>query len=134
MNRVGKYFTWEELTASHVKSDNSPGVIQTINLARLVKELLDPLREKLCEAIQINSAYRSAAVNKAVGGATHPISQHTKGEAADIVCSDNAKMFRLIREHFVFDQLIWEKGDQHQPKWVHVSYKKEGNRGMVINN
>lgn len=133
MNKIGKYFTLKELTVSRVKMDNRPGRIQAVNLERLVRELLDPLQEMLGEAIVINSGYRSPAVNRAVGGAANPISQHTKGEAVDIVCSDNAKLFRLIRDHFVFDQLIWEKGDHHQPEWVHVSYKKEGNRGVVIN-
>jgi zinc D-Ala-D-Ala carboxypeptidase len=132
MNRIGKYFTLEELTVSHVKLKNVPGINELSNLTLLVHNLLDPAREMFGEAITINSGYRSPAVNKAVGGAQKPISQHTKGQAADITCSDNAKLFNLICDHFEFDQLIWEKGDERQPDWIHVSYKSSGNRGEII--
>ena len=131
---IGKYFSLAELTVSHVKLDNTPGALALENLYLLVNKLLDPAREHLGEAIKINSAYRSLAVNKAIGGTQNPISQHTKGQAADICCSDNAKLFRLLRDQFDFDQLIWEKGDEEQPDWIHVSYNAKGNRGMVINN
>ena len=132
MNCLWKYFTLEELTVSHVKLKNVPGKNELSNLNVLVHNLLDPAREMLGEAININSGYRSPSVNKAVGGAQNPISQHTKGQAADISCSDNAKLFNLICDHFEFDQLIWEKGDERQPDWIHVSYKAKGNRGAVI--
>jgi zinc D-Ala-D-Ala carboxypeptidase len=132
MNGIGKYFTLEELTVSHVKLKNVPGVNELSNLTLLVQNLLDPAREMLGEAIIVNSGYRSPTVNKAVGGAEKPISQHTKGQAVDIRCSDNAKLFNLICDHLEFDQLIWEKGDERQPDWIHVSYKSSGNRGEVI--
>lgn len=48
----------------------------------LVK-LLQKIRDNFGKAVTINSAYRNAAYNKKVGGATN--SQHTKGTAADIV-------------------------------------------------
>lgn len=84
------------------------------------------------EPIAVNSGYRTLEVNKAIGGAQKPISQHTKGEAADIECFDNAKLFKTIRDHFKFDQLIWEKGNAIQPDWVHVSFKSKGNRNHVL--
>jgi hypothetical protein len=84
------------------------------------------------EPIAVNSGYRTLAVNKTVGGALKPISQHTKGEAADIKCLDNAMLFQAIRDHFQFDQLIWEKGNDRQPDWVHVSLKSKGNRNQIL--
>lgn len=132
MNKLGKYFTLEELTVTHVNLDNTPGKAQTQKLKDLVKNLLDPLREIIDEPIVINSGFRTLAVNKAIGGAQKPISQHTKGEAADIECSDNAKLFQVIRVHFQFDQLIWEKGNDKQPNWVHVSFKRIGNRNQIL--
>jgi len=101
-------------------------------LSTLVKNLLNPLRETIGEPIKITSGYRSLAVNRAVGGAMKPISQHTKGEAADMKCLDNARLFHAIRDYFDFDQLIWEKGNDLQPEWVHVSYKVNGNRNHVL--
>lgn len=58
-------------------------------------------------------------MNKAIGGAKN--SQHTLGEAADIVASngDNKRLYDLVMElGLPFDQLIDEYGYQ----WVHVSY------------
>ncbi len=55
-----------------------------------------------------------------------------KGEAADLDSNDNSKLFNLIRKNYVFDQLIWEFGDDNQPAWVHVSYKTTGNRNEVL--
>jgi hypothetical protein len=82
--------------------------------------------------ITVNSGISTLAVNKADGGAQKPISQHTKGEAANSECFDNAKMFQVIREYFQFDQLIWEKGNDRQPDWVHVCFKSKGNRNQIL--
>lgn len=128
--KLGKYFTLEELTVTNSGFLNIPGVLEKIALAELVKNVLDPAREELGFPIKVNSGYRSSAVNKAVGGAA--TSQHVKGQAADLDCADNAKLFNIIRDNFVFDQLIWEAGDDNQPAWVHVSYRTQGNRCEVL--
>jgi zinc D-Ala-D-Ala carboxypeptidase len=132
MSRIGKYFTLEELTVTHENLYNTPGINVRRNMSILVKNFLDPVRETIGEPIKITSGYRSLAVNRAVGGAMKPISQHTKGEAADMESSDNARLFYTIRDHFDFDQLIWEKGNDVQPEWVHLSYKVNGNRNQVL--
>ena len=132
MSKLGKYFSLEELTVTHENLENNPGPTELLKLKELVKNILDPLREMINEPIAVNSGFRTLAVNKAIGGALKPISQHTKGEAADIECFDNANMFQVIREHFQFDQLIWEKGNDRQPDWVHVSFKSEGNRNQIL--
>ena len=132
MRKLGKYFSLEELTVTHENLDNTPGPIHIQKLKELVKNILDPLREMINEPIAVNSGYRTVAVNKAVGGAQKPISQHTKGEAADIECFDNAKLFQTIRDHFQFDQLIWEKGNDRQPDWIHISFKSKRNRNQVL--
>jgi hypothetical protein len=48
------------------------------------------------------------------------------GEAMDLDCdkygvSDNKTLFHLIKDNFIFDQLIWEFGDRDHPEWVHIS-------------
>ena len=117
-------------TSSHLSNTPTQGEINSLGL--LVREVLQPVRDMIKIPIKINSGFRSIAVNKEKGGADKPISQHTKGEAADLDCSDNAKLFHLIRDNFVFDQLIWEGGDDKQPAWVHVSYKTQGNRSELL--
>ncbi len=132
MNQLGKYFSLEELTVTHENLDNTPDTIAIQKLKVLVQNLLDPVREMYGFPICVNSGFRTLTVNKAIGGATKPISQHTKGEAADLDCADNARLFYLIRDHFDFDQLIWEEGNNLQPDWVHVSYKARGNRKQQL--
>lgn len=130
--KIGKFFTLEELTVTGVKLPNKPNLMQQQALSELVAHVLDPLRAIYGSPIHITSAFRSEAVNKAIGGAS--TSQHCKGEAADIDCgSSNALIFRLIRDNFRFDQLIWERGDLQNPSWVHVSFRADGeNRNQIL--
>ena len=86
-------------------------MLQIQKLKELAKNTLDTLREMINEPIAVNSGFRTIEVNIAIGGALKPISQDTKGEAVDIECFDNAKLFQTIRDYFQFDQLIWEKGN-----------------------
>lgn len=125
-----KYFTVNELTKTSTGISNIPNAKQVANLIYLVENLLDKAREGLGMPITVTSGYRSEAVNRRVGGVA--TSQHTKGEAVDLVCGDNAKLFNILKK-MNFDQLIWEKGNNIQPAWVHVSLKRIGiNRKQVI--
>ena len=88
------------------------------NVKALVSEVLDPVREKLGMPIVVNSGYRCEKHNKDVGGVKN--SQHLKGEAADVTCSDLKRLKALIIENGQFDQLIT------YPTFLHVSYKRTG--------
>lgn len=88
------------------------------NIEALVCEVLDPAREKLGMPIIVNSGYRCAKHNREVGGVAN--SQHMRGEAADIRCSDNQKLRQIIIDSGRFDQLIT------YPTFIHVSWKKSG--------
>jgi hypothetical protein len=93
------------------------------------------MREHFGVPIAITSGYRSPALNDLIGGSSS--SQHSKGEAIDVDAdvfggTTNADIFNYLREHTDFDQLIWEFGTNENPAWVHVSYKKENNRGEVL--
>jgi hypothetical protein len=88
--------------------------------------------------LKISSGYRSAQLNKAVGGVSN--SQHMKGEAADINIEGDLgygkRIFTWIKNHCQYDQLIWEH-DKKGTYWVHVSYVFPDfgkNRKQVINN
>lgn len=122
-----KYFTLGELcrstTADKRGIKNLCTKQQAENLQALVENVLDPLRELYGKPITVNSGFRSAELNKAVGGV--PTSQHTRGEAADITGGnpeENRKLIALIREHLDYDQCI----DEKNCAWVHVSYKRLG--------
>ena len=88
------------------------------NVKALVREVLDPVRERLGMPIVVNSGYRCEKHNKDVGGVRN--SQHIRGEAADIHCQDNERLKQLIIENGKFDQLIT------YPTFLHVSYKRTG--------
>jgi len=123
-----KYFTINELThTSH--GANVPNAEQTANLTILVDRVLDPARIELNAPIKVTSGFRSLEVNKAVNGAKN--SQHCTGQAADLVCFDNKKLFRIIQD-MEFDQLIYEFGTDEQPGWVHVSFSNVINRNQVL--
>ena len=63
--------------------DNSPGETELAALKRLAVDVLEPLRECLGAPIIVTSGFRNPAVNRLVGGVA--ASQHTKGEAADVI-------------------------------------------------
>lgn len=107
--------------------DNTPTPEAMTNLAALVDAVLDPLREKYGRPIHVSSGYRCPRLNKAVGGSA--TSQHVKGEAADIYVArpnEMAELFSLIYYLLPFDQLIWERGADEAPAWIHVSYRRGG--------
>ena len=128
-----KHFTILELSKSRrakgMGIDNTPTPEAAANLTALVEAVLDPLRERYGYPINVSSGYRCYRLNKAVGGSA--TSDHMKGRAADIYCNnpkDNAVIFSLLYWLFPYDQLIWEKGNDDYPAWVHVSYREGNNR------
>ena len=129
-----KYFTIKELcksdTAESLKIDNTPSGEIKENLEALTIHVLDPLRESYGKPIRVNSGYRSPELNTALKGAAG--SQHIKGEAADITAGsreENKKLFQLIIQNGVYDQLI----DEKDYSWIHVSHKKNlKNRKQVL--
>lgn len=128
--QLSKNFTLAELTVTQVSAENEPSLVQIEALRKLAENVLQPLRDAYGKPIRVNSGFRSLAVNKKVGGSA--TSAHCKGEAADLSCADNAAIFHIIREQLPFDQLIWEAGNDHQPAWVHVSYREGNNRHQVL--
>lgn len=66
--------------------DGSDSILISTDLVNL----LQTIRSHFGKPITINSAYRNAAYNKKIGGASN--SQHTKGTAADIVVSGIAPL------------------------------------------
>ena len=88
------------------------------NIEALVENVLDPAREKLGAPIVVNSGFRCQKHNLAVGGVTN--SQHMKGEAADIRCTDICRLKQIIIDNGRYDQLI------DYGTFLHVSWKRNG--------
>ena len=123
-------------TAIRKGIDNHPDHDALMNLIDIANDVFQPLRDHFNVPIGISSGYRSKELNRAIGGSLK--SQHTKGEALDIDADiygqiTNKQVFEYIKDNLEFDQLIWEFGDDYEPAWVHVSYKKHGrNRRDIL--
>ena len=112
----------------------------------MCRDILEPLREEIsCRyghrdvsgwpeyiPLIVNSSYRSAAVNKSVGGV--PTSQHLSGQAADIHCSLDTKYLYLTIAGMVskgllnVGQCIWYR----KSKFVHVSLPTKIHKNQFI--
>lgn len=115
-----KNFTLAELTKTNTGLPNALPKHLEGNLRALAENVLQPARDNLGE-IKVTSAYRSPAVNKAVGGSK--TSQHVQAQAADLkYAGGNDVLFNWIADNLDYDQLIWEFGTADAPAWVHVSY------------
>lgn len=138
--KLSAHFTLEEMTRSEAAQkrglDNTPPPEAQENLKALCEKVLEPLRVAIGKPFKINSGFRGAAINAAVGGSN--TSQHSKGEAADVECPgfDNRKLAeKIIEMKLPFDQLILENYKPSDPSsgWVHVSHKRTGKqRGEVL--
>jgi hypothetical protein len=141
MEKLSAHISWKEATHSNTAIrkgiDNTPSPDQVGNMIELAQNIFEPLREWVGQPIRINSFFRSAELNAALGSAS-TTSQHLCNNGAAIDLDDdycdktNAEMFHYIKDNLDFDQLIWEFGTINNPDWVHVSYKAEGNRKQIL--
>ena len=86
--KLSENFTLQELSKTSTGLENTPNKKQTDSLRQLAINVLQPARDAL-GPIKVTSAYRSQAVNAKVGGVS--TSQHTKGEAADLMMRGGQK-------------------------------------------
>lgn len=135
MTQLSPHFTLAEMTRTSVKADNTPPPEVVENLRALCVNVLEPLRVAMGKPMRVNSGFRSAAVNKAVGGSN--TSQHSTGEAADIEFDgfDNKALAeKIVAMKLPFDQLILEGHKEGDPNsgWVHVSHKRSGKQRKQV--
>lgn len=118
MTQLTPHFSLEELTRTdHRQFDNTPNEAEKANLQRLA-EFLEQVKSALGgKPIMVNSAFRSKAVNDAVG--SKDTSQHRLGCAADIRVpgmTPDAVVRAVIAANLPFDQIIREFD-----AWTHIS-------------
>lgn len=116
------HFSLAELTVTDTGFDNTPDAQEVEELTTLA-EFLEKIRSRALDnkPIHVNSAFRSEAVNEAVGGV--PDSAHRLCFAADITCDSFGSVYKVAEAiseaqqnvEIAFDQLIYED------TWVHVS-------------
>ena len=151
--KLSKNFTLNEFTHSQMAIEqgilNEPDAEQREAIQQLVDHLLQPLRERVGEAIAITSGFRNQEVplrervgeaiaitsgfrnqevNRLVGGV--PTSQHTKGEAADCYCASGPEHLLqvLLDSGLPFDQAIVYK----RKRFLHLSYRQGRCRKIML--
>jgi putative chitinase len=112
------HFSLEELTTTdHRQFDNTPNPDELANLNRLAK-FLEQVKTVLGgKPVMINSAFRSAQVNAAVG--SKDTSQHRIGCAADIRVpgmTPDEVVKAVMAAGLGYDQIIREFD-----RWTHIS-------------
>jgi len=125
---VTPHFTLAELThTDHRSLDNTPNAAELANLKRLA-EFLETVKTTLGgKPVMINSAFRSKAVNDAVG--SKDTSQHRLGLACDFRVpgmTPDAVVRTLLKARVRFDQLIRE-----YDAWTHISIS-DNPRGQAL--
>ena len=119
------HFTLKELThTDHRTLDNTPNEAELANIQRLA-EFLEAVKTVLGgKPIMVNSAFRSKAVNDAVG--SKDTSQHRIGCAADIRVpgmTPDQVVRAVIASDLGYDQVIREFD-----RWTHISIPNEAAR------
>lgn len=132
---LSQHFTLKELCVTKSVMPNIPESKEIEALIQLCHGVLEPIRTHFGRPIIINSAFRSADVNRSVGGAHD--SQHLFGEAADIEIPGipNVDIWRWITEEFKnYDQCIAEylRRDDPAAGWIHVSFRIDRLRQSAI--
>ena len=136
--RLTPHFSLAELCKTNTGIENVPSEAQVENLKRVCR-WLERLRKRWNDKygdgddpIIINSGFRSAAVNRAVGGVA--TSNHLTGCAVDIRCIGMEQALRyasilldisdMSREDF--DELLIEQ--KRSVIWIHFAVRPSGNR------
>ena len=136
--KLSEHFSLAELTKTNTGIENVPNEAQVENLRRVCR-WLERLRKRWNDKygdgddpIIINSGFRTAAVNKAVGGV--PSSNHLTGCAVDIRCIGMEQALRyaailldisdMSREDF--DELLIEQ--KRSVIWIHFAVRPSENR------
>ena len=115
---LSEHFTFEELTITdHRQFDNTPNASEMANLMRLAG-FLEHVKEVFgVKRFMVNSAFRSKAVNDAVG--SKDSSQHRMACAADIRVpgmTPDEVVKAVIASGIGYDQIIREFD-----RWTHIS-------------
>ena len=115
---LSEHFTLDELThTDHREFDNTPNATEMANLTRLAAFLEEVKTVLGGKPIMVNSAFRSSAVNQAVG--SKESSQHRVGCAADIRVpgmTPDEVVKAVIASGIGYDQIIREFD-----RWTHIS-------------
>jgi hypothetical protein len=124
--QITEHFTMSEVCKTNKNLENIPTPLQMVNIQSLLNNVLEPIRNQFNTPITCSSIFRSNAVNNAVGGVKTSHHLCNNGYVAcDIKIVEGHKLsevYEYIKDNLEFCELIWEKGNDEEPAWIHVSY------------
>ena len=146
LNWITPNFSYQEmtksLTAKRKGIDNTPSVASYINLTKLCKFILQPIRDKWGAAIIVSSGYRCPQVNKLVGGVSNCIPDISAGvtlvrmgRAAseldvqspqyEALPMKSRLLYELIRRMYKAGELpdLKQCIDEYDYDWIHIAYQ-----------
>jgi hypothetical protein len=130
---LSKHVTRAEFERSETAINHGiPNFMNEFEIQRailLCQNVFEPIRAYVGRPIRINSGFRSAALNRRIGGSRS--SQHTLGEAMDLDLHDR-ELFEWILDNVEYDQAIFEGGTEEKADWFHISYRKGRNRKQAL--
>jgi zinc D-Ala-D-Ala carboxypeptidase len=130
---LSKHVTRAEFERSETAINHGiPNFMNEFEIQRailLCQNVFEPIRAYVGRPIRINSGFRSAALNRRIGGASS--SQHCMAEAMDLDLHDR-QLFEWILDNIEFDQAIFEGGTEEKADWFHISYRKGRNRKQAL--
>ncbi len=132
---LSKYLTLQDAIKARPGFNNIPTTFQKEALIYWGFHIYDPICEHFGIVPFLHSVFRNEAYNKAIGG--DPKSQHKDGQAGDLdfdnipKAPNNKALFDFAVRNLNFDQIIWEKGTNENPDWVHISAVNGPNRKKV---
>lgn len=136
--RLSDHFYLYEFTRSQLASRhglaNHPSEPQIEALRLLCRHALEPVRAHFKVPIRPSSGFRCVALNRLLG--SRDTSSHCSGEAVDfeLMGVANVQLAHWVADNLQFDQLILEylQADNPHGGWVHLSYRKHGNRAQCL--
>ena len=101
-------------------------------------KVLDPIRAELGSPIIINSGFRSAELNKAVGGVKDSWHLGIDDKVAVDMVPQNQSIYTLyevIRKLHRNNKIVFDKCLLENNTWIHLQYRVYGiNKGIMIEN
>lgn len=132
---LSRYLTLQDAIKARPGFNNFPDEYQKRAMIFWGVQIFDPICEHFGIVPFLHSVFRNEAYNKAIGG--DPNSQHKNGEAGDLdfdnipKAPNNKALFDFVVRNLNFDQVIWEKGTNENPDWVHISHVNGVNRHKI---
>lgn len=143
--KLSENFTLAEFTNSETAKKNINKYPEQFNPSEQIIKNLKFGAENIAEPIRTEFgsfsptvAYRNAKLNADIKGSS--TSMHVTGEAFDEtfikdgINISSKVFFWLLKSNLPFTELIWERGDSKNPNWLHIGWRKQPNKEILVFN